>query len=315
MLLVSEYLDGISFMCAGKINLAVEHGINGMAVIMAVDGGGSRCRVAAFSEAGEILARASIEEHASLSLGVNEAWQHIEAGISVLRQSLNQPPGWLPDRLMMGLAGSLQQTRRKKFLALVPDSLPCVLVTDGHAQLLGATGGKPGVCLAIGTGSVLHWLDGDGHAGMVGGWGFPVGDEGSGAWLGMRLVQSYLWHHDGKRQSGSLIQAIEQRVGSSVSEIQQWSTQSQSSVLAQLAPLAFEHAAAGDTLALSLIRQAADHALELVALAPADLPVYIVGGVGEQLRELLMESLGSRVVRAEGDALHGLWQLSQHPRL
>jgi glucosamine kinase len=278
---------------------------------MAVDGGGSRCRVAAFSDAGVVLAQGVVQEHASLSLGVSAAWAHIEAGLELLRKSLDQPRGWLPDQLLMGLAGSLQESRRQQFLALVPAQLPCMLVTDGHAQLLGAGNGKPGICLAIGTGSVLHWLDADGNTGMVGGWGFPVGDEGSGAWLGMRLVQLYLWHRDGRRQSGSLIDAVEQRIGSSVSAVQQWSTQTQSGVLAQLAPLVFAHAAQGDRLALSVLEEAAAYGVAMVELAPDALPVYIVGGIGDQLRPLLAASLGSRILHAEGDALHGLWLMSR----
>lgn len=287
-----------------------------MTVIMAVDGGGSRCRVAAFDTGGEVLARATVDEHASLSLGVQDTWVHIQAGLSALRRTLGFAPTWMPDRLVMGLAGSLQEGRRSEFLSLIPARFSPVLVTDGLAQLMGATGGKPGICLAIGTGSVLHWLDAEGNTGMAGGWGFPVGDEGSGAWLGMQLIRHYLWHRDGKVKQGSLINAVEQRIGSSVSAIQQWSTQSQSSVLAQLAPMIFEHASQGDELALSLLEEAAAVALELVALAPAGLPVCIVGGIGEQLKSELTRSLGTRVQRAEGDALHGLWQLyAHHPQL
>jgi glucosamine kinase len=282
-----------------------------MAVIVAVDGGGSRCRAAAFDDAGVQLARVTVDAHASLSLGVYDAWQHIGIALAQLRQVLGKDAQWLPGRLMMGLAGSLQAQRREEFLSLFPAELSCTLVTDGHAQLIGASGGRAGVCLAVGTGSVLHWLDTEGRSGMVGGWGFPAGDEGSGAWLGLRLVQMYLWHVDGRRLQGSLVDALEQRIGIDVSAIQQWSTQSRSGVLAQLAPLVFEHADAGDSIALSLLRDAAHRALALVELAPAGLPVYIAGGVGERLRPLLEESLGSRVASAQADALQGLWQLSR----
>ncbi|MFK7852897.1 MAG: BadF/BadG/BcrA/BcrD ATPase family protein [Granulosicoccus sp.] len=280
-------------------------------IVVAVDGGASRCRMAAFNAGGEVLARVSINEHASLSLGVSAAWQHIETGLRKLGRSLQKDQQWLPDRLMLGLAGSLQERRRHDFLRLLPPSLPCTLVTDGHAQLLGASAGLPGICLAVGTGSVLHWMGCDGNSHMVGGWGFPVGDEGSGAWLGMRLLQIYIGHKDGRTEESTLICAVESRVGSSVSSIQQWTTQTQSSVLAQLAPLVVEHAARGDMLAKRLLEEAADHCLALIALAPADLPVYIVGGIGEQLSPRLGEVLGNRIAKAHGDALRGLWQLSR----
>jgi len=156
----------------------------------------------------------------------------------------------------------------------MPLGLNFELVSDGHAQLLGATGGNAGICLAVGTGSVMHWLGADGQAGMAGGWGYPVGDEGSGAWLGMKAIQHYIWHIDGRRRRSSLIEAISGRVGTSVAQIQQWSTESQSSVLAQLAPMVFE----------------------------------------DQLRPLLAKSIGNRISKAKGDALHGLWQISQRSR-
>lgn len=280
-----------------------------MAVIVAVDGGGSRCRLAAFDESGMPLARVIVDGHASLSRGAEEAWKNIDSGLVQLRRQLHRSPGWLPDRLMMGLAGSLQEARRRDFLSRLPDALAHTLVTDGHAQLLGATAGRPGICLAIGTGSVLHWLDEDGHSGMVGGWGFPVGDEGSGAWLGMRLVQLYLWHVDGRRQSGSLVEALTARLGTGVSEIQQWSTQTRSGVLAQLAPLVFEHAANGDSLALSLLDEGVAHAMALLELAPEQLAVHVVGGIGERMQDRLGVQIGDRLHTARGDALQGLWQL------
>lgn len=280
-----------------------------MTVIVAVDGGGSSCRLAAFDETGRVLARVKVARHASLSRGAGQAWQHIDSGLQQLRLELHQPSDWLPDHLMMGLAGSLREALRQDFLAQLPDTLTHTLVTDGHAQLLGASAGKPGICLAMGTGSVLHWLDEEGRSGMVGGWGFPVGDEGSGAWLGMRLVQLYLWHVDGQRQSGSLIEALAARLGSGVSEIQQWSTQTQSGVLAQLAPLVFEHAADGDPLALSVMEEAVAHALAMLELAPPQLTVHLVGGIGEQMHEALAAQLGDRLQAPRGDALQGLWQL------
>lgn len=286
-----------------------------MTHIVAVDGGGSRCRVAAFSEEGEMLARVVVNEHASLSLGVYEAWQHIDQGIRTLAREMDQPPRWRPAVLSMGLAGALQQQRRQAFLKLPPSGMQIVLNTDGYAQLIGATASQPGVCLAVGTGSVMHWLDEQGNAGMAGGWGFPVGDQGSGAWIGMRLLQLYIAHRDGDQCDSMMMSGVEQIVGSSVSAIQQWTTQTRSSVLAQLAPLVFEAAVAGDRPAQSLVNEAVEHCLHLVRLAPAHLPVFVVGGMGEQLLPSLQARLDIRFQPARGDALQGLWHLAVSHRV
>ena len=282
-----------------------------MTAIVVVDGGASRCRLAAYSEQGYQLAQASLSDHASLSLGVLSAWRHIEQGLDIIRGELGESASWCPVQLVMGLAGSLQQQKREAFLQCLPTALPATLVTDGYAQLMGATQGNPGICLSVGTGSVLHWLDERGQTGMVGGWGFPVGDEGSGAWLGMRALQHLLLHQDGKLQNSSLINALQLHVGTEVSSIQQWTTESRSTVLANLAPLVFEHANRADQLAETLVEEAADKCLQLIRLAPAHLPVYIAGSVGQQLIGRLSALVGRSVEKSAHDALHGLWLLSQ----
>ncbi|MFK7860013.1 MAG: BadF/BadG/BcrA/BcrD ATPase family protein [Granulosicoccus sp.] len=281
-----------------------------MTLIVTVDGGGTRCRLAAFSQQGKLLGRVVVEEHASLTLGVSAAWRHIDHGLAILRRQLGHGPRWQPSILSMGLAGSLQQKKRHEFLKLLPDGVKAVLHTDGYAQLIGASEGQPGICLAVGTGSVMHWLDRGGKKGMAGGWGFPVGDQGSGAWLGMRLLQTYIAHLDGNRSPSVMMELIEKRIGTSVSEIQLWTTQTRSSVMAQLAPIVFEASTLSDPGALTLMDEAAGHCLQLVRMAPADLPVFVVGGVGEQLSPLLLRELGERHHRSRGDALRGLWHLA-----
>jgi glucosamine kinase len=210
----------------------------------------------------------------------------------------------------MGLAGTLQAQRRNEFLALLPAGIPYMLHTDGYAQLMGAAGAQPGICLAVGTGSVIHWLDASGQHSMAGGWGFPVGDQGSGAWIGMRLLQLYIAHRDGNSSRSPVMVALEKRTGSSVSDVQRWTTESRSSNLAQLAPLVFEAATAGDTVAIGLLEESMDHCMDLINYAPSALPVYVVGGVGMQLTPLLSRRLGDRLQPGKGDALRGLWHLA-----
>jgi len=278
--------------------------------IVTVDGGASRCRLAAYSADGQMQARVVVDMHASLTLGVDEAWSHIEYGLQQLADELCKPPNWRPRVLSLGLAGSLQQHRREAFLALVPEGMQAILNTDGYAQLMGATDGQPGICLAVGTGSVLHWLDEQGKTGMAGGWGFPVGDQGSGAWLGMQLLQLYIAHKDGHHCDSLMIPLLERRIGTSVSAIQQWTTQTRSGELATLAPLIFHAASAADMHAQALLEDAVEQCLKLVRLAPSKLPIFVVGGIGEQLLATLGTQLGTRLHAPHGDALLGLWHLA-----
>jgi len=282
--------------------------------VVTVDGGASGCRFAAYNVDGQLQARLAVDAHASLTLGVDEAWEHIEHGLQQLASELGEAVHWRPPLLSMGLAGALQQQKRDVFLALVPAGVQAILNTDGYAQLLGATNGQPGICLAVGTGSVLHWLDEQGNTGMAGGWGFPVADQGSGAWLGMLLLQRYVAHKDGHFCDSSMMPLLEQRVGTSVSEVQKWTTQTRSTEFATLAPLIFEAASAADPFAQALLDDAIAQCMHLISLAPLQLPVFVVGGIGDQLLPMLRAELGERLRVAKGDALSGLLHLAHTTR-
>lgn len=281
-------------------------------VTVAVDGGGSGCRLGAFDAQGTLIATAS-NGPASLSLGEEQAWLHIRQGLDALAEQLGESADWVPSTLCLGLAGSLQKTRRLRFLSLLPSKIQPILVTDGHAQLLGATSGKAGACLAVGTGSVLHWLDEAGQLSMAGGWGFPMGDEGSGAWLGAQLINAYLWHRDMQQpdtQMPIIYRALEARIGTDVSDVQIWSTMTRSTELASLVPMIVSAAEQNDTLADSLLDRGAEQCERLLSVAPDSLPVYLVGGLADIYRSRLSTTVQNRLQTPRADALNGLYSLS-----
>lgn len=280
---------------------------------MVVDGGGSGCRLGAYDAHGTLCATAA-NGPAGLSLGEEQAWLHISRGLNTLADQLGESADWTPAQLCLGLSGALQSARRKRFLELLPDTIDPILVTDGHAQLLGASGGQPGACLAIGTGSVLHWLDASGSIGMAGGWGFPIGDEGSGAWLGFQLINAYLWHRDSYRPGAEipqLFEALEDRIGTDVSDVQAWSTNTRSTELANLAPMIVSAAEQNDALAQSLLTRGVEQCQRLLHLAPETLPIYMVGGLGDIYQQRLDPAMRKRCLRPHGDAFSGLYTLSK----
>lgn len=288
-----------------------------------MDGGASGCRMAAFDSGGVQCAFAQ-DGPASLSTGVENAWQHIKQGLSSISKQIGESNDWLPQHLWMGLAGSLQSARYEHFLSLIPDEINPVVITDGHAQLLGAAGGKPGICLAIGTGSVMHWLDKQGNLSYAGGWGYPVGDEGSGAWLGAQLVNHYLWHRDipsskhnplTSNNPSRMFAALEQHTGTDVSDLQLWSTSQSSTKMASLAPIVVEAVSHDDELALSFVNRGTHYCQRLIDLAPDDLPIFVVGGLADLYTTKLKSIYGERCQPAAGNALDGLYNYATEQRL
>jgi len=282
--------------------------------LIVADGGASSCRLAAFAEDGRRLATRRLDKHASLTLSEAEAWQHLSEGIDQLMENAGSTKRY-PVVLVCGLAGALQSERRNRFLACVKkaagEHCRCHVVTDGHAQLIGAAGARPGVCLAMGTGSVVHWQDAEGGFGMAGGWGYPIGDEGSGAWLGANALQRYLWQRDGEDIESTLLVDVADRVGSSVSAIQHWTIDARSTKHASLAPLIVEHAKRGDALARQLMEAGAACCERLVRRAPDALPLYVVGGLAAAYRPWLSARLDRRLAEPFGDALDGLYAIAR----
>lgn len=72
-----------------------------------------------------------------------------------------------------------------------------MIQSDAHAALAAGTWGNSGTLLIAGTGSIVFGRKDDDYF-RVGGWGYLLGDEGSGFHLGKLAVQSILESHDAK---------------------------------------------------------------------------------------------------------------------
>ncbi len=276
-------------------------------MLIAVDGGATHCRLALFDDAGCRVSESHIEQPASLTVSVEQADRVVREGIDALAREAGVTLEDVP--LACGLAGSLRVALKRRFIEQFADERVVNVWTDGHAQLAGVTGGGPGACLAVGTGSVIHWQTSAGEVGMAGGWGYPVGDEASAAWLGMHVLQEYVRAIDRKEVLTPLWHALGETVGTSVEDIQAWTTCSRSSTIGSLAMLVSQHAESGDASATRLLDRGADECEQLIAVAPDKLPLWICGGLCKTY-EPLLRARGYRFEDIRGDALDGLRRLA-----
>ncbi len=277
---------------------------------LGVDGGGTGTRVRLCTPDGRRLGQGEAGP-SSLSHGVAGAWQQIlravgqafaEAGLAVA------PP---PDcALAAGLAGANDPAQAAAFRAAQPGFAACALDTDSFTALLGAHAGRPGLVLIAGTGSAAEVWRPDGSRRLAGGWGFPVGDEGSGAWLGLQAVRLAQQALDGRAPRGPLAEAVWAHAGRDADALLAWCSQARQTAYASLAPLVFAHEA-GDARAAALLAAAVDELAALVhALDPAGtLPVACSGSIARRLQPRLAARLGARLVEPAGDAADGALQL------
>jgi glucosamine kinase len=264
--------------------------------LVGVDGGGTATRALLAARDGSVLGHGAAGPSA-LAHGEAPAWREIELAIARAFDSahLPRPAAWQNCAIGAGLAGATHLPWRDAFIASNPGFSRLAVDTDAFTMLLGAHGGKPGVIVAAGTGSVGEALRADGSRASVGGWGFPVGDEGSGAWLGMRAVGHAQAAMDGRAPVGSLARKVWALCGADRETLLSWCAQAGQFAYAQLAPSVFE-AEGDDPFAANLLRRAASSLEDMAnALDPQrTLPLVVSGSVARRLSSRLAPELRAR---------------------
>ncbi len=172
------------------------HVMNGEMVFLGIDGGGSKCRARVRSAAGHVLSEAVG--------GASNIYQDFTGALATIVDTAKEAArqaGVATDTMHagMGLAGIVTSVGAEK---ISEAKLPFASVTadnDAYAACMGAFSGSDGGIVIAGTGSIGFALVG-GQRHMVGGWGFQLGDHGSGAWVGHHAVRRAALALDGLLQ-------------------------------------------------------------------------------------------------------------------
>jgi glucosamine kinase len=265
-----------------------------------VDGGGSGTRVVVADSKRQVISEAEGAPSA-LGQGIEQAWRSILDTISkAFADEKLHVPMLSECAIGLGLSGANNIIWKNEFLLRNPGFKNIVLDTDGFTTLLGAHGGKPGVIVAVGTGSVGMVLRNNGERIAVSGWGFPAGDEASGAWLGMKaagLAQKTL---DERRVPSPLSNLVLDYCGKTTDEFLAWLGNAKQNAFAQLAPFIFVTAATDEAAKKLLIEAGIEIEIMIKTLDPkAELPLSICGRLGEALIPFLPESIRIRALTAE----------------
>lgn len=278
-----------------------------------VDGGGSGTRARLHDADGRLRGEGR-SGPSGLAQGVEQAWRHVQQAMHAAWAEAGVTPA-PPHQvaLSLGLAGAELPGLRNVFLAADPGYACCLLHSDAETQLAGAHAGRPGIVVAAGTGAVAAARGADGRVLRAGGWGFPVGDEGGGAWLGLQAVQHLQRVIDGRvaddpAASGALVAALQAIVGPDACAVLAWCSRAGQHAYAQLAPCVFDAAGQGDVHAAALLDAAAAELARLaraMLAAAGRLPVAVTGSIGVRLQPRWPCDLRELTVSAAGDSADG----------
>lgn len=271
-----------------------------------IDGGGTSCRARIRDAAGNLIGEAKTGS-ANILLGVESAMQSILAAITQAAQQGGLDEQCFPAlHVGLALAGAEQKSAWQAFMRLPHPFASVTLNTDAYGACLGAHNGDDGAIMIAGTGSCGILLQ-NGHQHVVGGREFPISDQGSGAVMGLRLIQQVLLIEDGIYPATSLSQHVMQHFQHDIDAIVAWSKSALPRDYGQFSPQIFACANQGDALAISLLKQtAADIEMFLLALRSKGAQrICLMGSIAERILTWLSPPVQQWIVAPQADAMEG----------
>lgn len=278
--------------------------------ILGIDGGGTSCRAALATPDGTILGRAR-SGSANIRTDLSGARASIVEAARAAFADADADAALMPQTAaVLGLAGANVGTYAQQLEAILPFRQSRV-ETDALIALEGAVGSGDGAMAILGTGTA-YMARRSGKVSSIGGWGFLIGDQGSGARIGRDLLEETLLAHDGIVVRTPLTDAVLAVYRNDPGDVVEFTKSAKPGDFGGFAPMVFEHADKSDPTALRIVARAVS-AIEasLDALGvPRNAPLCLLGGLasalaprlGEEyqhmLREPLTDALGGAVAMA-----------------
>ena len=273
---------------------------------LGIDGGGTGCRARIEDASGTVLGQ-GLSGPATTRLGIDEAWASIAKAFGAAIEEAGLSPSEIARiHAGVGLAGIGRKGALEALRAIKHPFASIDFVSDGEGACLGAHSGRDGAIVIAGTGSIgLGFVEGR-HL-RVGGYGFPISDEGSGADLGLKAVQLALRAHDDRHEKTALLAEIMQRFQNDPMEAVAWMDRASATDYAALAPMVMRHADQGDAAGRRIVQSAAEHIDTLIrTLFDKGAPrVSLLGGLSSPLEPWLAPDVRRRLKPIDGDAVSG----------
>jgi len=283
------------------------------AIVIGVDGGGTKTRAWVSDERGQQLGSA---DGPGSAVRPGEADRSAEVIAATAREALAscEMTHVTPKVLCVGVAGvGREPDRQALWQALMSRDVAeeIVVHADAAIALDDAFGDGAGILLIAGTGSVAFGRGPTGVGARCGGWGPMCGDEGSGAWIGRRALSIVTASADEREPPTSLVGAI--LTAAQVDDVHglvAWAAAATPADLATLAPIVASVADAGDLRANSLLSMASEElvlhvrtlARQLFGDERASIPVAFAGGLlspGAPLRKRVEQRMKTAVPGAQ----------------
>jgi N-acetylglucosamine kinase len=171
--------------------------------VLGIDVGGTKTVCLLANEEGTILSKAR-EAGANLQ-GAGEL--ALEKVLHSVMEAALAGQHVIPSAICLGIAG-VDRPEDQDVVRGIMDRIGykarILIVNDALIALQAGIGDAPGIVVVSGTGSIAYGRNARGEAARAGGWGYVLGDEGSGYWIGRLALRAVARHADGRGRVTSL---------------------------------------------------------------------------------------------------------------
>ena len=234
--------------------------------VLGIDAGGTKTRALLADDTGRVLG-------GSLAGGANlrtHGELEVEKVLHLVIEEASAAARAVPDAVALGIAGAdrpADETVLRGILRRIGFRERVVVTNDARIAFVAGSPERVGLALVCGTGSIAWGRNRQGEIARSGGWGWHVGDEGSGFWIGEKAIRAVLRAVDGRGPATSLDRALSEHF--EIARPEQilyaiYDREFPRTRVAKFAPRVEEAALAGDRVAVGIL---SDAAKELVQAA------------------------------------------------
>jgi N-acetylglucosamine kinase-like BadF-type ATPase len=267
---------------------------------LGIDGGSSSAKWTLVDQSGEIKSQGSADPIDGHLYRVQSV-EKLERFLNLLKSELGQLK---PDVITLGITGlGSVEKLEEMILKSFPDSKLKIGTDVGLAYRSQFKEGE-GIYLYAGTGSIAVHITKDGQEISVGGWGYLLGDEGAGYWIGRQGLRHMMKEIEELAELDELSKELSKAIGGDDwPSIRQYVYSKDRSAIASLTPIISKCAAQGSISAQVILDEAASCLADLARrmerrVKSQNMPIAFGGGIATAslgIGKVLEEKLGRKI--------------------